>query len=341
LKSHCFPSSSASITVQPPTPSDLPELLRLSRPCERCYVNKQCILLAASDDTDVTLRRTHGPLLQHFTGHLNKVELEYFRAWDRLIDLEAHVSNHNVTKAWLMSSMERERSTGKCISSLALSDVDNQQHPLFEQYKGDKDSFIIKLERSTDSEISTPLNTLKLDVGSRVVLSSDSVSLYQLGEKQNFGILRGSVKAVEIDSIYIRVGDADCKRITRIKTAAPNVLRFRLDKDEFTAGTGTLRQNLMNLFTADIPPFTGKQGLTQDLLISIHDRTKARLPQLRRSIIHLDAPTFNPSALGDLFCLSGTNHINGCNLRDLSQEFQELNIDQKAAIHKVSFKKAG
>ena len=275
-------------------------------------------------------------MLQHFTGHLNEPEFKYYREWDRLIDLEAFVSNHNVTKAWLMSPQNREQSTGKCISSLVLSDADNQQHPLLEDDKKDKDSFIIKLERSVSSELTSPLNTLKFEIGNRVVLSSDGTSFYQMGKQNNFGTLRGSVKDIDSNCVYIRVGEADFKRMGRMKTAALNSVHFRLDKDDFTAGTGTLRQNLMNLLTSDIPPFTGKKGVTKELLSSIHDRTKLRLPRLRRLIIHLDVPKCDDGLAKNMFSASRTKHINGCNLQQLSEEFQELNTDQKAAILKVS-----
>ncbi len=325
-----------SIIVHPPTPIDLPPLLSLSHSCERCYVNRECMLFAAVSN-DSSSQKQHQPLLQHFTGHLDQVELEYFRQWDRLIDLESIVSNHGITKAWLINSLERERSTGKTISSLVLSDCGDSRNPLLGYDKGEDDVFIVKLERSVDSELTTPLNTLKFEIGSRVVLSSDGTSLFQLGQKHNFGIMRGSVKEIENNALYIRVGEADAKRVSRLKLAAPIRATFRLDKDEFTTGTGILRQNLISLFTSDIPPFVGKQGLTEELLVSIHDRTKSRFPWLRRSIIHLDLPKFDPIGPEKfIFSPAVKADIQGCCLESLSNEFHELNSDQKAAVQKVS-----
>lgn len=294
------------------------------------------MLAVATADMNHDTKKSHGALLQHFTGHLNDKELEYFREWDRLIDLEAKVSNQNITKAWLMSSIEREKCTGKCISSLVVTDNENFQDSLVQKNQDQKDSFIIKLSRSEDSTITSPLNTLKFEFGSRVVLSSDVTSLNDSNEQKHFSILRGTITLIESNVVHIRVGEADAKRVSRIQLSSPSTaLRLRLDKDDFTAGTGTLRQNIMNLMTADIPPFTGKAGLTQELIVSIHDRTKARLPWLRRSIIHLNTPQFDNSHFQDIFNTNGSRLIEGCNLDDLRINFNELNTDQQRAVQKV------
>ena len=331
---HQHLKNSFRITVHPSTPTELPDLLHSSHSCERCYVNKECMLVAASAKNDSRLPRSHGALLQHFTSHLNEIELEYFRDWDRLIDLEAHTSNHNITKAWLMSSLDREIYTGKCISSLLFTS-DHERNLLIENVReGDKDSLEIRLERSPHSQLSTPFNALKFDIGSRIVLSSDGTSLYQVNEKHIFSILRGTIIDLKSNCVSIRVGSIDAMRISRIITSNKEEMRFRIDKDDFTVGTGTLRQNLMNLFTSDIPPFAGKLGLTQELLSSIHERTKTRLPWLRRLLVHLSPPTFDGIQLDSMFTPS-SRRLKGCDITNLSKEFKELNSDQKAAIEKV------
>ncbi len=309
-------------------------MLYSSHSCERCYVNRECMLVAAAaadNDGDPSLKRPHDKLIHHFTGHLNSNEFKYFLEWDRLIDLEAHTSNHHITKAWLMSSKERERSSGKCMSSLCL----NVTGEPLKNHKEDDDSIVIELVRSCDSELTTALNELKFEIGSRVALSIDSDSLFRLGQQKNFAILRGTTIDVGNDFVVIRVGETDAKRIGNMKTAYKQSLRFRLDKDDFTAGIGILRQNLINFLTKDVPPFAGKLGLTQELICSIHERTKSRLPRLRHLIIHLREPEFD--VVGNIFRPCKTHIcIEGCNLSKLSKEYMELNADQQAAILKVS-----
>lgn len=289
---------------------------------------------AADNDGDPSLKIRHDKLIHHFTGHLNSNEFKYFLEWDRLIDLEAHTSNHHITKAWLMSSKERERSSGKCMSSLCLKDSE-EQYPKFQKHEEENDSIVIELVRSRDSELTTALNDLKFEIGSRVVLSIDSDSLFRFGQKQSFGILRGTTMDVGNDFVVIRVGETDAKRIGNMKTAHKQKLRFRLDKDDFTVGIGILRQNLINFLTKDVPPFVGKLGLTQELISSIHERTKSRLPRFRQLIIHLRAPEFD--VVGNIFSpFKAHTCIEGCNLSNLSKEYLELNTDQQAAVQKVS-----
>jgi hypothetical protein len=290
------------------------------------------MLMSATSDNVEHTKGKHGSLLQHFTGHLNKKELLYLRDWDRLIDLEAHVSNHHISRAWLTDSYSREKNTGKCMSSLVYSEFDKT----FRESNIEKEKYFqIKFERSIDSKLKAPLNGLKIEIGSRVVLSSDGTSLYQVHQKKNFAILRGTVKEVDACFVVIHVGEMDTKRINRIhETGRGKVQLFRLDKDDFTVGTGTLRQNLIELFAGDIPPFAGKLGLTQELLSSIHEKTKRRLPCLRQNIIHLKAPTFE-RALGSIFQSSVSKSLQGCDIQDLSKEFEHLNSDQQHSICKV------
>lgn len=294
------------------------------------------MLVAATAGKNVDLQKSHGALLRHFTGHLNEKEIAFFKQWDRLIDLEAKASNQNVTKAWLMNSVDREKLTAKCISSLVVCDMESFGQHVIEQNQENKDSFIVKLRRSEDSLVTTALNTLQFDFGSRVILSSDVTVLHESNNNKHFGIVRGTIALIESNAVHVRVGEADLKRIGQMKDRSLQTFRLRLDKDEFSAGTGTLRQNIMNLLTADITPYAGKVGLTQELLNSIHDRTRTRLPWLRRSIIHLVEPKFDASLALNIFDEpNGANQIGGCNFDDLRRQYEDLNIDQKRAIEKV------
>ena len=124
----------ARVVVQnPPPPSALPQLQSNVSTCERCYKNRECMMYASSDKHKITTstsvtatpaKNKHGKLLDHFTGHLQGAELEYFRNWDRLIDLEKHASAKDViSRAWLFGSAEKEMRDGKCISSLVLDEA--------------------------------------------------------------------------------------------------------------------------------------------------------------------------------------------------------------------------
>jgi len=323
------------ITVLPAPPASLPDLLHSSWSCERCYSNRECMLNAAVENKESTCsynsKRTHTALFQHFTGHLDDTEIQYLKDWDRLIDLEASVMNKEITKSWLIPSLERERSTGKTISSLIL-DESSLDKNLDASCMGSSE-FIVKFSRSPNAITACLLNTLKFEVGSRVVLSTDGSSVRSIGDTSStqrhvFGISRATCKAIDEHNVHIRVSHADFRRISSLARSSCYHPLFRLDKDDFMAGTSTLRQNLVKLLTSDVAPFSTKAEASQETLSNTQQRLKSRASSLRRSIIHLDVPQFEPLSLNEIF---GSNHMIA-----LANEFSELNEDQKAATYKVT-----
>jgi hypothetical protein len=46
--------------------------------------------------------------------------LQYFKKWDKLIDLEALATEHQKNPSWISRGIERELSGEKCISSLDI-----------------------------------------------------------------------------------------------------------------------------------------------------------------------------------------------------------------------------
>ena len=347
-------------------------------------------------------KNPHAALLQHFTGHLDGAELQYFRDWDRLIDLEDNVRNHEITNAWLVPSVKRETLTGRCISSLVLHDGngsgnnnnnnnDNDKSARSEsimqqpggQNTEEEHKRTITFRRSGDSVLKTPLNSLKLEIGNRLILSTDGTSIHpavfdrttgpsssRVKTRHRMNVLKGVLKHIDETDISIGIDAGDLKQLlqvvhshggpyqgsnqpssTNTTTAAPATndmekLHFRLDKEEYTGGAKVLRQNLLNLFTVDIQPFSPpttqktQRSKTQEAPPSdIQLKLKHRMPRLRRSIIHFEPPRYEKKLMQPLFSPPGTaprRQIDGCRLMDLSREFSQLNKDQKAAVIKVS-----
>jgi hypothetical protein len=283
-------------------------------------------------------RKSHRKLLKHFTHHLVAKDLEYFQEWDRLIDLEDSSVNKEITKAWLRPSQELEMTTGKTISSLFIQ---KQNLIDFETSITKVDAmFFLVCTRSPSAKLDNPLNALKFEVGSRVVLSSDGVSTCpnttrrSFVKKHIFGLARGSVKVILEHSIQIQVSRSDYVRIYHLlekSSSDENILLFRLDKDDFAGGFSILRQNLLNLFTSDIVPFSTKPDASQETLTNIQQRLKSRASILRRLIVHLDKPHFEQLPLNNI--------LNNPAMAELSKDFYDLNEDQKAAALKVSLKK--
>jgi len=305
-----------------------------------------------------TIEKSHAPLFHHYTDHLSATDLKYFREWDRLIDLEANASKHNLFKNWLTSSKDLEKSSGRCISGLEFDDNFFHLNSTPKKHIQSGLSFLVKFFRSPNSPHSTPLSNLNIDVGSQVVISVDN-TLFQLQKKpfdanhkankkrQNLHLLRGSVENISEQAILIRSSKEECDKVNILVAKKKNVnmnsfknpIYFRLDKDELSPGFGTLRQNLISLFTKDVTQYS--IGGAKHADISEPNYIQKRIQWLRRCIIHFEVtPVFDLSQRKSLFSLprqiqAHFKPVQGCDFMDLAMEFSELNPDQRAAVEKV------
>ena len=360
------PCTSPPINILPAPAAQLPALMQSSTSCERCYMNRECMLNASVHSEELSIfgaKNSHKKLLNHFTGHLSHTEMQYFSDWDRLIDLEAYAVDNEITKSWLVDSVTREKNTGTCMSFLTLNQSDSDVALV--QNAGNT-SLVIRFDRGELSAITTPLNVLRFDIGCRVVISTDCTSLDSLNSKdqsrssqsehcKQLNILRGSVEAIEEKKVFIRVSRNGAKRlntiIKRTKWTEESVqggklpyhTHFRLDKIESTAGITTLRQNIVNLFTADIDHHHSDDKINVASSVGADQRLKHRIKWLRRSIIHLEpAPKFDAKKAQSMFVVDHIGgkfpHVSGCDFDVLSKEFNALNEDQKNAVTKVRSK---
>lgn len=277
---------------------------------------------------------SHQELLHHFTGHLVDDEYAYFTQWDRLIDLEADASGALIARTWLLGSDNRESETSKSISSLVFDQTVSSPDAVFDEswFSG------IGFKRSPTSALHTPLSNVGLEPGCRVIVSTDSTSiasssglsvLHSNGVRSQMHIVRGVVHKTTDKHLLVLASRDDLTRMLNIvKASASEQVLFRLDKDETATGIGTLRQNLVNLFTGDMKS-PDQPGSQTEL---------SRLSWLRDVLIRLRKPVVNKALVNSMFTpRKGTKvaAVPGCDLMDLCFEFSTLNPDQRAAAEQV------
>lgn len=327
----------SKLVVNEPPPSALPPLLPNTSTCERCYKNRECMMYTASDNvgnkSSTNAPRTnlpHRQLIDHFTGHLKGTDLDYFRKWDRLIDLERHASPSDIAKSWLYDSDEKERTDGRCISSLILDET-HLSATLVKKNDSDIDGdAVIRFCRSSENKSKQPITNLHFEKGTYVIIRSDDASFSTRSRQQSGNkyhskrrrilIFRGSVSSVAESSIDIVLQQKDVCRLS-------SKIMFRIDRDELSNGAGLLLQNLgkicrlswivrhfallgnglsllhssfvllllflVNFFTLDIPSFsTEALGQTPLKMKQMTQNTdsSARRRRLTNSIIRLEPP---------------------------------------------------
>jgi len=355
-------SLAMDMEILPAPPAVLPDLIPSVHSCNYCYTNSFCMLYSRCDielsnrsDASQHVGKNHVQLLQHYTGHLSNVkEFEYFQDWDRMIDLEAHEYKNDLVKAWLRPSMEQEKETLSCISSVtwcnsALYDDESTSFTA-------NSHMLLRFSRTSHPTTLT-LMELNIDVDDIVVVSTDgsiygttnNVLLTQFKHKVH--IVRGHVHSITDNSISITASQQDFAQLKRISAMweeatirngvidSNNSLLFRIDKDEISTGAALLRQNLANLFLSDVRPFSiDQQKQKTDFLESISRRES--LSRLRDCIVNLSAvPQFDDTEQQrNMFSIppgKAVPTIRGCDFTDLFMEYLELNSDQQKAVAKV------
>lgn len=314
--------------------ASLPDVIYGTHLCSKCYANRECMMYAASGIRTTSASsdpmRDKATLLKQFTGHLGKEDFDYFTKWDYLIDLEADASQSLISEAWLSRSDNRESETAKSISSLELSATTDSMSG---------ESVFLAFTRSSNTLLTRPLSSLSFDQGCCAVVSVDEATMHidtrANVEPPRMHLVRGFLHRVDDKRVLLRVSKHDSSRIHKFVSRSGAVPKFRIDRDDVSIGIGTIRQNLINFFTADT---------TESRKVKDQDWPGA-LAHLREIVVRLHPPKCVHDKDCDMFDASDNAHsstakrdVRGCHLAKLAEEFCELNPDQQNAVRTVSLK---
>ena len=289
---------------------ELPPMIKREHLCKRCYAQTSCFSyhkLVEEGDGETSGLKT---IFDDAVAHLQPQHQRFFKQWDELLTKEERDSMKFRRELWTMLSTEREQ-VGRCFANVVIepgSAKENTEGPKINRYTY---SFIKYKSQSgfsfTESQIT---------VGEPIVISD---------EKGHFALANGYVTSVRPRRITVAVDrrlqdarkktkDFDAEKnqsfvgIMEVKVAGVPVsspaeddapIQYRLDKDEFSNGMATVRNNLIRIMEKDL--FKAKQ--------------------LRELIVENKAPSFKNTSTA--YSLSGP----------ASQ--QNINVDQRAAIEKV------
>ncbi len=269
----------------------LPPPIDEARRCTRCYAAAGCTLYRqahglpgpsneSSDDVEV------GQLIEKHTGHLKPSDYEFFRKWDKLISLEEGDLVKNRRELWTMSALERE-AIGKCFANMRL--LPSGGKSTRENLKG-INKYVYSFSKPTVARDAVSLLSGHLGVNDPITISLEP-ALYSLAQ--------GFILELEPSKVTIGLDhplDTALARAAEEGFTNVDEIRFRIDRDELTAGVGKIRMNLAQMFVSE-----------------------TELDQRRRRlIVDLEAPRFTPApALND------------------GQLAASLNADQTHAIEKA------
>ena len=291
---------------------ELPPMVKKPHMCKNCYAQTSCYVYhKLVEDGD---GETSG-LKELFTdamSHLRPNHQTFFQKWDGLLTKEEKDAMKLRRELWTMLSTERE-ALGRCFGNVVIepgSAYEDLVAPKINRYQ-----YTFIKEKSSPSFSFTES---QLTIGEPIVISD---------EKGHFALANGYVTNVRPSRLTVAVdrrlhnarkkirgfsatdnqtfqGIMDVNKNTSVQFSSlasqqEDAVLYRVDKDEFSNGMATARNNLIRIMEKDL----------------------FRARELRQLIIECSAPSFKPAS--SAYALSSP----------ASQ--QNVNVDQRRAIEKV------
>ncbi|KAJ3565241.1 hypothetical protein NPX13_g7575 [Xylaria arbuscula] len=287
----------------------LPPMKKSANTCGKCYAKVSCFIYhKLADDGTGETSGVKGKF-EEVVKHLTPTHQEFFLKWERLLTKEEKESQKLRRELWTMVSTEREK-VGRCFANVIIEEgsaFEDSDSPKINRYRY---AFVKEDANSAFSFLDS-----QLTVGEPIVVSD---------ETGHFALALGYVTSVRKQRISVavdrRLHNARIRRpdfdentnqaFASIMEVVPEgvtptqsqgkikqaPIRYRLDKDEFSNGMATVRNNLVSVMADGV--FGSKE--------------------IRRLVVDLAPPRFK-----------------GTTTQYSMSEQESLNVDQKRAIQKV------
>lgn len=287
----------------------LPPMKKSANTCGKCYAKVSCFIYhKLADNGDAETSGVKGKF-DEVVQHLTPTHQEFFLKWEDLLTKEEKESQKLRRELWTMVSTEREK-VGRCFANVVIEEgsaFEESDSPKINRYRY---SFVKENASPTFSFVDS-----QLVVGEPVVVSD---------ETGHFALALGFVTSVRKQRIAVavdrRLHNARIRRpgfdentnqvFASIMEVVPEgatpaqsqgkireaPVRYRLDKDEFSNGMATVRNNLVQIMADGV--FGSRE--------------------IRRLVVDLAPPRFK--ATTTQYSIA---------------EQASLNVDQKRAIQKV------
>lgn len=283
----------------------LPPMKKSSHACSKCYAQSACFTyhkLADNGDGETSgLKAKFDEVVQHLTPK----HQEFFLKWEDLLTKEEKESHKLRRELWTMTSQEREK-IGRCFSEVIVEEgsahedaqtnrINRFTYNLIKEDPVPGFSFLeSQLVVGEPIVVSDELGHFALAIGYVTAVRKHKISVAVDRRLHNARIRQPGFDAVD-NQVFASIMQAGPQGVAPSPSAAASV-KYRLDKDEFSNGMATVRNNLV-------------QVMAKGLFGS---------DQIRKLVVDLAPPTFKTTPTQ--YTLEGR---------------ASLNVDQRRAIQKV------
>ena len=292
---------------------ELPPMLKDPRLCGKCYAQKPCFIMHKLVENGDGKTSGMDEKFDELVRHLEPIHQKFFKHWDGLLTKEEGDVLRFRRELWTMLSSEREK-IGRCFGSLIIehgSTDESKDNSKINRYTYTfTKSNIAPSFSFTDSQITTGEPIVISDEAGHYALANGYVT-YLRKNRITVAVDRrlhnARIKSSNFDAerhqsftgIMEVIEDSKGQQSTVQPVASQEPVLYRLDKDEFSNGMATVRNNLIRMME--------------------HDLFGARA--LRRLVVEGAAPTYQPPTKETTASIIESQ---AC-----------LNVDQRNAIEKV------
>ncbi len=296
---------------------ELPPLIKKPFLCNNCYAQTPCFtyhkLIDGGNGETSGLKEK----FEEAVSHLKPVHRAFFQKWDELLTKEERDAMKFRRELWTMLSDERE-ALGRCFGGVYIepgSALESPDGPKINRYQY---TFLKQTSKAgfsfTESQLTTGEPIVVSDEKGHFALANGYITKVRptrltVAVDRKLDHMRKKCSGFDPETNQVFNGIMEVSGYGDSATPSPpaselgDTMLFRVDKDEFSNGMATVRNNLIRIMEKNL--------------------FKAR--ELRELIVEGASPSFKPSS--SVYTLTGPS----------SQ--QSLNVDQVHAIEKVMIAK--
>lgn len=290
----------------------LPPMIKSSHACSRCYAKTSCFVYHKLTEDGNGETSGMKEKFDEVVQHLKPSHQEFFKKWDDLLTKEESEMMKFRRELWTMLSTEREK-LGRCFANVVLEPGTSAE----EESSGKINRFRYTFRKRAE-EAGHSFTESAMILGEPIIISD---------EQGHYALAKGYVTAVQHQFITVAVDrrlfnarkrqtgfdmvnnqafegimeveSSEARLHQKVQEPEQSPTLYRLDKDEFSSGLATVRNNLIQIMTNDV--FHGRE--------------------IRDLVVDGKEPRFKPTSTA--YTLSGP------------QSQMKINDDQRVAIDKI------
>jgi len=231
----------------------LPPVKRDKFSCGKCFAQTSCFIYHKLADDGTGETSGLKDKFEEAIRHLTPTHRTFFLKWEDLLTKEEKESQKHRRELWTMVSTERER-LGRCLSNVII-----EEGSTFEDKQSSKINRFFYTFVKSGPEAGLSFLDSQLVVGDPIVVSDEqghyalaigfvtAVKKHRISVAVDRRLHNSRIRQAGFDEVNNQVFASIMDVVPSAEQAEEPPVRYRLDKDEFSNGMATVRNNLVQI----------------------------------------------------------------------------------------------